>query len=77
MRTICDGAPRRSAMGDEEWLSGPDLSASGRCAPAAVGNRPEGDAMMQGRFTLPRAALELTDLFSKARSTGDGAKMGA
>jgi catechol 2,3-dioxygenase-like lactoylglutathione lyase family enzyme len=41
-----------------------------------VGNRPEGDAMMQGRFTLPRAALELTDTLSKARSTGHRAKMG-
>ena len=41
-----------------------------------VGNRPEGDAMMQGRFTLPRAALELTDTLTKARSTGDRAKMG-
>ena len=40
-----------------------------------VGNRPEGDAMMQGRFTVPRAALELTDTLTKARSTGDRAKM--
>jgi hypothetical protein len=24
-----------------------------------VGNRPEGEAMMQGGFTVPRAALEL------------------
>jgi hypothetical protein len=29
-----------------------------------VGNRPEGDAMMQGRFTLPRAALELNNTLS-------------
>ena len=41
-----------------------------------VGNRPEGDAMMQGRFTVSRAALELTDTLAKARSTGDKAKMG-
>jgi hypothetical protein len=41
-----------------------------------VGNRPEGDAMTQGRFTLPRAALELTDTLTKARSTGHRAKMG-
>ena len=32
--------------------------------------------MMQGRFTVPRAALELTDALTKARSTGDRAKMG-
>jgi catechol 2,3-dioxygenase-like lactoylglutathione lyase family enzyme len=31
-----------------------------------VGNRPEGDAMMQGRFTVSRAALELTDALSRA-----------
>ena len=41
-----------------------------------VGNRPEGDAMMQGRFTVSRAALELTDALTKARSTDDRAKMG-
>src|SRR6516165_4200000 len=41
-----------------------------------VGNRPEGDAMMQGGFTVSRAALDLTDRLSKARSTGDRAKMG-
>jgi ribosomal protein S18 acetylase RimI-like enzyme len=41
-----------------------------------VGNRPEGDAMMQGRFTVSRAALELTDALNKARSTGDKAKTG-
>src|SRR6202008_696963 len=34
-----------------------------------VGNRPEGDAMMQGRFTVSRAALELTDALTKAGST--------
>jgi catechol 2,3-dioxygenase-like lactoylglutathione lyase family enzyme len=31
-----------------------------------VGNRPEADAMMQGRFTVSRAALELTDALSRA-----------
>ena len=36
-----------------------------------VGKRPDGDEMMQGQFTLPRAALELTDTLSRARSTGD------
>jgi catechol 2,3-dioxygenase-like lactoylglutathione lyase family enzyme len=40
-----------------------------------VGDRPEGDAMMQGRFTVSRTALELTDTLAKARSTGDRAKM--
>jgi catechol 2,3-dioxygenase-like lactoylglutathione lyase family enzyme len=39
-----------------------------------VGDRPEGDAMMQGRFTVSRAALELTDTLTKARSTADQAK---
>ena len=39
-----------------------------------VGSRTEGDAMMQGRFTVSRAALDLTDMLSKARSTGDRAK---
>jgi hypothetical protein len=42
-----------------------------------VGDRPEGDAMMHGRFTVSRAALELTDTLAKARPTGAGAKMGA
>ena len=32
--------------------------------------------MMHGQFTVPRAALELTDTLTKARSTGDRAKMG-
>ena len=41
-----------------------------------VGNRPEGDAMMQGRFTVSRAALELTDALTKAQSTGDKAMTG-
>jgi catechol 2,3-dioxygenase-like lactoylglutathione lyase family enzyme len=31
-----------------------------------VGSRPEGDAAMHGRFTVSRAALELTDTFTKA-----------
>ena len=38
-----------------------------------VGNRPEGEAMMQGQFTVSRAALES---LGKARSTGDRAKIG-
>ena len=42
-----------------------------------IGNRPEGDAMMQGRFTVTRAALELNDTLTKARSTSDRAKRGA
>lgn len=41
-----------------------------------VGNRPDGDEMMQGRFTLLRSALDLNDTLSKARSTGDSTKMG-
>ena len=41
-----------------------------------VGNRPEPGALMHSEFTLPRAALELTDALAKARSTGDRAKMG-
>jgi len=32
-----------------------------------VGNRPEGEAAMHGVFTVPRAALELTDTLTKAR----------
>ena len=36
-----------------------------------VGSRPESDAAMHGAFTLPRAALELTDTLTKARSAGD------
>jgi hypothetical protein len=31
--------------------------------------------MMAGLFTVPRAALELTDTLTKARSTGKRAKM--
>jgi len=41
-----------------------------------VGSRPEGDAAMHGAFMLPRAALELTDTLTKARSTDNRAKMG-
>src|SRR5215469_2815088 len=41
-----------------------------------VGSRPDGDAMMQGRFTVSRAALELTDTLTKARSSGDRTKIG-
>ena len=40
-----------------------------------VGNRPETGALMQSEFTLPRAALELTDALTKALSTGGKAKM--
>jgi catechol 2,3-dioxygenase-like lactoylglutathione lyase family enzyme len=41
-----------------------------------VGNRPEGESTMHGAFTVPRAALDLTDTLTKTRSTGDRAKMG-
>jgi len=41
-----------------------------------VGNRPESGALMHSEFTLPRAALELTDTLTKARSTGNRAKTG-
>ena len=41
-----------------------------------VGNRPEPGALTPGEFRLPRAALELTGALTKARSTGDRAKMG-
>lgn len=34
-----------------------------------VGNRPEPGALMHSEFTLPRAALELTDALTKAGST--------
>jgi catechol-2,3-dioxygenase len=33
----------------------------------------EGDAMVEGRFTVPRAALELNDTLTKARSIGERA----
>src|SRR6516162_7832774 len=35
-----------------------------------VGNRPDPTALMHSEFTLPRAALELSDTLSKARSAG-------
>jgi len=35
-----------------------------------VGDRPEGDVMMRGQFTLPLAALELNDALRTARSPG-------
>ena len=41
-----------------------------------VGNRPETGALKHSEFTLPRAALELTDVLAKARSAGNRAKMG-
>ncbi len=41
-----------------------------------VGELPDIDKMMHGQFTVPLAALELTDTFTRARSTGDRAKMG-
>jgi catechol 2,3-dioxygenase-like lactoylglutathione lyase family enzyme len=40
-----------------------------------VGNLPEPGAPRRSEFTLPRAALELTDTLSKARATGDRAEM--
>ena len=40
-----------------------------------VGKRPDGDELMQGQFTLPRAALELHDTLTKGRSAGNRAKM--
>jgi catechol 2,3-dioxygenase-like lactoylglutathione lyase family enzyme len=39
-----------------------------------VGNRPATGALTHGEFTVPRAALELTNTLAKARSTGDRAK---
>jgi len=41
-----------------------------------IGELPDGGEMMHGQFTVPRAALELTDTLTKARSTGNRAKMG-
>jgi catechol 2,3-dioxygenase-like lactoylglutathione lyase family enzyme len=42
-----------------------------------VGDRPETSAMMMhGKFTIPRAALDLTDALRKTRATGDKAEMG-
>jgi catechol 2,3-dioxygenase-like lactoylglutathione lyase family enzyme len=40
-----------------------------------VGNPPKPGALMHGEFTLPRAALELTNALTEARSTGDREKM--
>jgi catechol 2,3-dioxygenase-like lactoylglutathione lyase family enzyme len=40
-----------------------------------VGNRPEPGALTQGEFTVPRAALDLTDTLTKARATGNRAKV--
>jgi catechol 2,3-dioxygenase-like lactoylglutathione lyase family enzyme len=42
-----------------------------------VGNRPQPGALTHGEFTVPRAALELTNTLTKARSTGNKAKVGA
>ena len=39
-----------------------------------VGDRPEPGAPRRSEFTLPRAALELTDPLTRARSTGDRVK---
>jgi catechol 2,3-dioxygenase-like lactoylglutathione lyase family enzyme len=41
-----------------------------------VGNRPATGALMHSEFTLPRAALELTDALTKALSTGGKAERG-
>jgi catechol 2,3-dioxygenase-like lactoylglutathione lyase family enzyme len=41
-----------------------------------VGNSPEPGALRHSEFTLPRAALELTDTLTQARSTGGRAKKG-
>jgi catechol 2,3-dioxygenase-like lactoylglutathione lyase family enzyme len=41
-----------------------------------VGTRPEPGALTHGEFTVPRAALELTDALTTARSTSHPAKMG-
>jgi catechol 2,3-dioxygenase-like lactoylglutathione lyase family enzyme len=40
-----------------------------------VGNLPEPGAPRRSEFTLPRAALELTDTLTKSRSTRDRAEM--
>ena len=40
-----------------------------------VGELPDGEEMMLGQFTVPLGALELTDTLSKARSTGDRARL--
>jgi hypothetical protein len=41
-----------------------------------VGNPPEPGALRHSEFTLPRAALELTDTLTQARSARDRAKKG-
>ena len=41
-----------------------------------VGDPPEPGALRHSEFTLPHAALELTDTLTQARSAGDRAKMG-
>jgi catechol 2,3-dioxygenase-like lactoylglutathione lyase family enzyme len=41
-----------------------------------VGNRPATGALMHSEFTLPRAALELTDTLTKVRPNGDHPKTG-
>jgi catechol 2,3-dioxygenase-like lactoylglutathione lyase family enzyme len=41
-----------------------------------VGDRPEPGPLMHIELTAPRAALELTDMLTKARSTGGSAKKG-
>jgi catechol 2,3-dioxygenase-like lactoylglutathione lyase family enzyme len=41
-----------------------------------IGELPDGDEMMRGQFMVPRAALEVTDTLTKARSTRNRAKMG-
>jgi catechol 2,3-dioxygenase-like lactoylglutathione lyase family enzyme len=42
-----------------------------------VDSRPEPGALRHSEFTLPRAALELTDTLAKARVAGDRTKVGA
>jgi hypothetical protein len=41
-----------------------------------IGNRSETGALKHSEFTLPRAALELTDTLAKPRSAGNRAKIG-
>ena len=41
-----------------------------------VDGRPDGGEMMHGQFAVSRAALELTDTLTKARSSGNRAEMG-
>jgi hypothetical protein len=42
-----------------------------------IGELPGGDEMMHGQFAVSRAALELNDTLTKARSAGNRTKMGA